>query len=56
VPQYQLSLKAEFLNRILQVQEILYRLSGLKYTVPEETGINAEDLLPIDEIVREAIK
>lgn len=27
----------------------------LKYTVPEETGINAEDLLPIDEIVREAI-
>jgi CubicO group peptidase (beta-lactamase class C family) len=27
----------------------------LKYTVPEETGINIEDLLPIDEIVKDAI-
>jgi len=27
----------------------------LKYTVPEETGINSEDLMPIDEIVKEAI-
>lgn len=28
----------------------------LKYTVPEEAGINIEDLLPIDEIVKEAIR
>lgn len=27
----------------------------LKYTVPEDTGINIEDLLPIDNIVNEAI-
>lgn len=27
----------------------------LKYTVPEDAGINVEDLLPIDEIVNEAI-
>lgn len=27
----------------------------LKYTVPEETGINIEDLSPIDEIVKDAI-